>query len=190
MTLREALPSAVGPALFHDAHPTWLEAEYYDTDLLTIFSKILPRVVTMSSLDPAIGAPIAICIVREDIDAAAARRFEALLKQNNAHHGDGHALQTVDTNFARLTECGKSQLIFMFDTRPDNQRQTVLAAQAQGAMIASYSTEMLREGSDISLFVGRSVMPYLNLRTLHEKNISVDTLLLRVSKIYRETDTP
>lgn len=182
------LPSVL--LFFLMLHPAWLEAKYYDTDILTIFSKILPRIVTMSDLDPAKGNPVTICIVHEDMDGAAARRFEALLKQNNTGRDEAHVLQTVSTDFTRLSKCKKSQLIFMFDTQPENLPRIRQTARKQRVILASYHADILPKGSDLSLYIGRSVMPYLNLRTLEEKNINIDPLLLRVSKIYRETDMP
>ena len=170
--------------------PNWLKAEYYDTNLLTIFSKILPRIVALSSLHPAEGTPITICIVHEKVDGAAARRFETLLEQNNAHPSGEHTLQSVTTDFAHLDQCTKSQIIFLFDTQTENLLRAIRTAREQKAILASYSAEILRRGSDLSLFVGRSVKPYLNFRTLREKTISIDSHLLRVSKIYSETDMP
>lgn len=165
-------------------NPVSMMADYYDTDVLTIFSKILPRIVSMSSLDPSEGAPINVCIVHEDVDMPAAKHFEALLKQNTLNSGPVQRLQSIRTDFSHISTCGKSQLIFLFDARPATVARALSEAKKIQAIVAAYNTMFLSEGVDISLYVGRSVKPYLNLRSLKDKNISLDTMLLRVSKIY------
>jgi hypothetical protein len=165
-------------------HPASMMADYYDTDLLMILSKILPRIVSMSSLDPSEGVPIRVCIVHEDVDRPAAEHFETLLKRNSSDGGDVHGLQSKRTDFSHMAACGKSQLIFLFDARPATVAPALSEAKKFQAIVAAYNTALLSQGADISLFVGRSVMPYLNLSSLKDKNISLDTILLRVSKIY------
>lgn len=166
-------------------NPSSMMADYYDTDLLTIFSKILPRIVSMSSLQPSEEEPIRVCIVHEDVDRPAAERFETMLRQNTSNGGDAHGLQSIRTDFSHVSACGKSQLLFLFDANPESVSRALSEAKKIQAMVAVYNNILLSRGADIGLFVGRSVMPYLNLHSLQDKNITLDPILLRVSKIYR-----
>ena len=165
-------------------NPASVMADYYDTDLLSIFSKILPRIVSMSSLDPSEGAPINVCIVHEDVDRPAAEHFETLLRQNTLNGEHVHRLQSIRTDFSHVSACGESQLVFLFDAPPAAVEQALSETKKLRTIVAAYNTALLSQGADISLFVGRSVMPYLNLRSLKEKKIRLDTILLRVSKLY------
>lgn len=168
-------------------NPSPLPAGYYDTDLLTIFAKILPRVVTMSSLNPGENAPISVCIVHEDIDTPAAESFEALLVHSHMKRGNHPPLRSVRTDFSTLSACAQSQLIFFFEAQPDTVAKALDTAGHFRAIIAAYDTALLDRGADVGLYVGRSVMPYINIRSLQDKHITLDTLLLRVSKIYEQS---
>jgi hypothetical protein len=118
------------------------------------------------------------------VDRPAAERFEAMLKQNTSNGGGTRGLQSIRTDFSHVSACGKSQLIFLFDSDPESVARALSEAKKIQAMVAAYNNMLLSRGADIGLFVGRSVMPYLNLGSLKDKNISLDTILLRVSKIY------
>jgi hypothetical protein len=160
--------------------PFSLRAEYYDTTLLTLFSKILPRIVSFSSLAPHEGEPLGVCIVREDVDASAAKAFEILLR-NAARK---HEIESVQTDFSHISVCAKRQLLFLFDASPETVSTALSSFTDFRPLVASYNARLLSSGADVSLFVGRSVKPYINLKSLKEKEIRLDALILQVSKIY------
>ena len=160
--------------------PLPLQAEYYDTSLLTIFSKILPRIVALSSLAPKHGETLGVCIVHQDVDAPAAEQFATLLKRT----AEAHSVESIQTDFDHISACRQYPLVFLFDASPETVSKALSELKSPQPLVAAYDTRMLSEGADISLFVGRSVKPYLNLRSLKAKHIRLDALLLRVSKIY------
>lgn len=160
--------------------PFSLSAAYYDTTLLTLFSKILPRIVSLSSLAPEEGTPLHVCIVREEVDASAAKAFEAML--GSAAHR--HEIRSVETDFSHMAECGKSPLVFLFDASPQTVTAALSSFREFHPLVASYDAGLLSSGADVSLFIGRSVKPYINLKSLKEKEIRLDALILQVSKIY------
>ena len=160
--------------------PLSLRAEYYDTTLLTLFSKILPRIVSFSSLAPGEGEPLGICIVREDVDASAAAAFEILLGNAARRHG----IETVQTDFAHIAVCGKRQLLFVFNAPPETVSAALASFTSFRPLVAAYDPRLLSAGADVSLFVGRSVKPYLNLESLKDKGIRLEAIILQVSKIY------
>ena len=162
--------------------PLSLRAEYYDKTLLTLFSKILPRIVSFSSLAPREGEPLGVCIVREDVDASAAEAFEILLR--NA--AQTHKIESIQTDFSHISVCGKDQLLFLFDASPATVSAALSSFTDFHPLVASYDARLLSSGADVSLFVGRSVKPYINLKSLKEKEIRLDTLILQVSKIYAQ----
>jgi hypothetical protein len=157
-----------------------LRADYYDTSLLTIFSKLLPRIVALSSLAPTEGEVLGVCIVHQDIDAPAAEQFEKLLKRAVK----AHRVESIQTDFEHITVCRHYRLVFLFDAPPSSVSKALSELTAPQPLVAAYDTHMLSQGADISLFVGRSVKPYLNLHSIKAKKIRFDPLLLRVSKVY------
>lgn len=166
--------------LFTLFSPFSLSAAYYDTTLLTLFSKILPRIVSLSSLAPEEGKPLSVCIVREDVDASAAKTFEVML--SDAAHK--HVIESIETDFSHMSVCGKSQLVFLFDAPTETVVTALSSFKEFHPMIASYDAKLLSSGADVSLFIGRSVKPYINLKSLKDKQIRLDALILQVSKIY------
>lgn len=166
--------------------PLFLHGSDYDTDLLTIFSKLLPRIIMMSSLKPAPDTPVNICLVHHEMQRSVADGFEAMLIRNNVIR----KIQITHADFGHLSGCKAPQLLFLFEAPPQAFAQTLDQITALGAMAAAYDPHRLAQGADISLFVGRSVVPYVNLQTLLEKNIRLKPLLLRVSKIYAPGSAP
>ena len=55
-------------------------------------------------------------------------------------------------------------------------------------MTVSYDASLLTEGVEVSLFLGRKILPYINVKALNRNTITIDQILLRISKIYMETD--
>ena len=157
-----------------------VKAEYYDTTLLTLFSKILPRVVALSSLAPEEGKPLNVCIVRQDVDMPAAEQFVMLLERA----AQAHTVKSLQTDFDHIDACKDATLVFVFDTPRKTDADTFVKLTNLPAIVAAYDTRLLEQGADVSLFVGRSVMPYLNLKSLRKKDIRLNAQLLRVSKPY------
>lgn len=165
--------------------PGSVKAEYYDTTLLTLFSKILPRIVSASNLAPKAGEPLGVCIVRDEVDASAAAVFGALLANAVRTHG----IEIVQTDFSHVEVCGKRPLLFLFNASPETVSTALSSLTTFSPMVAAYDYRLLSSGADVSLFVGRSVKPYVNLESLRGKGIRLEPIILQVSKIYgRESE--
>jgi len=52
----------------------------------------------------------------------------------------------------------------------------------------AYDNKMLKNGVDISLFLGRKIVPFLNMKSISKKNIKLDNMLLRISKLLVKED--
>lgn len=166
--------------IFLLVQPFFLSGNDYDNDLMTIFSKLLPRIVLMSSLKPDNDMPVSICLVHDAMQSALADGFEEMLARHNAVQG----VKVSHADFNNLSGCRSPQLLFVFEASATDFARTVNTITAKNVMVAAYNPHRLIQGADITLFVGRSVVPYINLQGLLKKNIRLKPLLLRVSKIY------
>ena len=161
-----------------------LNASSYDEDILGIFSKVLPRFVLMSSLKTDIKKEIDICILSDEIDKFVAL---SLISKINANYPNGikrYKVNIKSHTFEELDTCKVSQLIFMFDSNKKNINNTVKFSNKHQILSMSYNEALLSDGVATSLFIGRKVVPYINMKAISDNKIILDNILLRVSKIY------
>lgn len=165
-----------------------LEASSYDNDVLEIFSKILPRFILMSNQKEQSKSNIKICIIHQRVDQTAAIALTQKIHRNYPDGLDGHSLGVIRTDFLHVRGCKNSQLIFVMDTPKAQIANVILYAKSQHALTASYDNALLDDGIELSLFLGRRVVPYINIKALKNSGIELDNILLRVSKIYMKMD--
>lgn len=150
----------------------------YDHDLLKIFSKILPRIVLMSSLSEPSKKSVSICILHEKLDQYSAETFTAMLKRSNVK------TEIIVTSLTASQQCEKCQLAFLFNTDAKSFGNTLRQLNAMGLMSATYHANGLKHGADITLHIKRKVIPHINVQALQAKGITLNPMLYRVSKIY------
>ena len=165
-------------------NPLALFSSSYDSDILNVFSKLMPRFVLMSSLQEHIESSINICLLHENKDKLTASSLQDMIYKNYPEGIKGYEIFVRMSSYSTTTECQDSQLIFLFDT----DLVSIEKFRGEKKLIVSYSPVFLEKRSDISLFVGRRVVPYLNVNHLHKKGIKLDNILYRISKIYKSKE--
>jgi hypothetical protein len=163
---------------------TTINASAYDDETLTIFAKIIPRLVLMSNQKEHIKESIGVCIVNEKIDENTA--FSLMDKLHDAYPNgiSNHFLTTLNSTYTTIDRCQNSQLIFLLNTNDKNIEKALQYSEVHKALVMSYDPKYLENGVEASLFLGRKVTPYLNISALRKNGIEVDNLLIRISKIY------
>lgn len=167
---------------------TFLNASTYDDDVLNIFSKIAPRFIIMSSQKIKIKNEIEICVLHDKIDESVALSFIDKINTNYPNGMKNHPMKLINSSYADINNCKTSQLAFIFNSDKKNIEATVLFLNQQNILSMSYEKELLDYGVQISLFLGRKVLPYINMKAITENKIELDNILLRVSKIYNESE--
>ncbi|NOQ29582.1 MAG: DUF4154 domain-containing protein [Helicobacteraceae bacterium] len=163
-----------------------LHASSIDDDTLEIYSKILPRLIFMSSQKEKIDKSLQICILRDDIDENSAL---TLIEKVTSHYPKGikkYNIEFVQSNYTNVTLCKQTQLAFMFTSDHKSFSDAIKSLNNYKVITMSYDPKWLEYGVETSLFIGRRVMPYLNMKALQKNGIEFDNILLRVSKIYQE----
>jgi hypothetical protein len=161
-----------------------LGASVYDDETLTLFSKIIPRMVLMSSQKELIKENIELCIVNDTIDERIA--LSLIDKLHNAYPNgiNKNLLKLTNTTYSAIEKCQNSQLVFLFSSNEQNIKKALQYTRRKRAISMSYDPVYLANGVETSLFLGRKVTPYLNMDELHKNGIEVDNLLIRISKLY------
>lgn len=163
-----------------------LNASTYDDDVLNIFSKVLPRFILMSSKKDEIKKEIRICILHDNIDEKIAL---SLVRKTNDYYPNGikeYQLKFIQTNYSDISKCDSSVLLFLLNSNDKNIKQTLKFSRKYKKLTISYDAKLLEDGTDISMFLGRKIIPYININSIREKKIELNNNLLRISKIYKE----
>lgn len=161
-----------------------IHASVYDDDTLTIFAKIMPRMVLMSSQKEQIKESIDICIASDKIDERTALTLIDKIHSSYPNGITNHQLRLINTTYSTLEKCQNSQLLFLLDSNDKNIEKTLQYAYIHRGLTMSYDPKYLENGVESSLFLGRKVTPYLNIYALRKNGIEIDNLLIRISKIY------
>lgn len=161
-----------------------LSASVYDDDILNIYSKMVPRFIVMSSQKEKIKNHLEICLLYDKTDERAASSLMDKINSNYPHGINDFGIKIVKSNYTNLEVCQTSQLAFMFSSDETNIKNAILFLNKQNILSMSYDELLLENGVEISLFIGRKVIPHINMKAIIQNKIELDNMLLRVSKIY------
>jgi hypothetical protein len=165
-----------------------IDASEYDDDTLTIFAKILPRMVLMSSQKERVKESIEICIASDRIDEDTAISLIDQIQNTYPNGIANHPFKLTNSSYLAIEKCKNSQLIFLLNSNDKNIEKTLQYAYDHTSLTMSYDPKYLDNGVETSLFFGRKVTPYLNINALRKNGIEIDNLLVRISKIYLYED--
>jgi hypothetical protein len=165
-----------------------LNASTYDDDMLNIFSKMVPRFIIMSSQKDKIKNDLEICVLYDKIDERVALSLINKIYGNYPKGIQNFQIKLINSSYSEPETCKNAQLAFMFNSDDKNIEKAILFLNKENILSMSYDITLLEKGADISLFIGRNVMPYINIKNITHKKIALDNILLRVSKIYMESD--
>ena len=167
-----------------------LNAAVYDHDTLNIFAKITPRFIFLSSVHKSIKKEIRICIFSDEMESKAVDSFTKNLHSQYPNGIKNYPLEVITLLYSDLDEksiqkCHDAQIMFLFNSSTKSIQKAVLYAKEHQILTISYDEKLLQNNVDISLFIGRKTVPYINLESIKNKGISLNNTLLRISKIYK-----
>jgi len=170
-------------------YTTVLQASMYDEDTLEIFSKIIPRFVLMSTQKNTLQNKIGICILHDKFDEKAT---ETLTDKIHNSYPDGiknYKIKVIESEYSSVEVCGRSQLVFMFDSNEKNIDNSIRILRQYPILTMSYNAKYLENGVGATLFLGRKVVPYINMGAIRQSGIELDNVLVQISKIYGKGDS-
>lgn len=169
-------------------HSSALNASMYNDDVLEIFSKIMPRFILMSSQKQNLKNQIEICVLYDKMDESPASSLIEKIGNNYPKGIKNYPLKPINTSYSNIDLCRNSQLAFMFDSSDKNINQAIKYSKEHHILTMSYDANYLEKGVNGSLFLGRKVIPYVNMDSLRENGIELDNMLIQISKIYHIED--
>lgn len=164
--------------------PGHLHALSYDKDVLEIYANLLPRFVLMSSNKKEIKKSLEICIVHDKVDEQMASMLVNMIEEKYPNGIKSLQIKGHLAAYDAVTECKSSHILFLFNTSTAHIQNTLLFSKEHRQLTISYDPLLLSLGVHLSLFLGRKIVPYVNLQALKENGIEVDNILLNISRIY------
>jgi len=156
----------------------------YDDDVLDIFAKLSPRMLLMSSPLKSKDDTLSICLLHQSVDAQSTSYFEQKVHQNYKQGIKNFQLHLKKVLFSEIESCGSSDMLFLFRSNEEELEKTLLYAKEHNILTIAYDAKALESGVDVSLYFGRKVVPYVNMASIKSKDISLNNVFLRISKIY------
>ncbi|MBV5320266.1 MAG: hypothetical protein JZU62_01150 [Sulfuricurvum sp.] len=165
-----------------------LFASVYDDDVLEIFSKIMPRFVLMSSQKKNIQNQMEVCILYDKLDERSAVSLIEKIQNSYPNGIKNYPIKLIKSDYGSIDKCRKSQLAFMFDSDDSTINNSIRFLNSYSILTVAYDAKYLGKGVDATLFLGRKVMPYININALQHSGIELDNTLVQISKIYMKGD--
>lgn len=165
---------------------TTLQASVYDDDVLNIYSKILPRLILMSTKKNMLKEKIDICILHDKIDERIAVSLAEKISSEYPEGIKNLKINMTNTLYTDIDACQNSQIAFLFNSSETTIEKATEFSDKHRMMTMSYNSKYLDNGVGLSLFLGRKVIPYINMSAFRKTGIELDNVLVRISKIYSE----
>ena len=162
-------------------------AATYDDDVLSMYAKLSPRFVLMSTLKDELNDSIEICLLHDDVDAQVASVLQKKIIDNYKNGIKSYSVGVKKVLYTNHEECARSDMLFLFTTNEQLLKKSIDFSHEKNILTISYDSKVLESGVDISLFIGRKVVPYINVNSVTSKKIELDNILLRISKIYKNS---
>ena len=156
----------------------------YDDDILSMYAKLSPRIVLLSSTKENLKDTLEICLLHESSDEQTASTLQDKMLNNYKNGIKNYRLDIKKVLYTKLDECANSNMLFLLATDEAQLQKSIQFSRDKKILTISYDSKALESGADISLFIGRKILPYLNVRTIQNKGIELESMLFRISKIY------
>ena len=166
--------------------PFFLWGTTYDSILLQIGAKLFPKVILMEKgTTDRIQSVVNLVIVTVPANKEAAQRLSGMIERQYGGVLSNHSLDvSVASPKEALTLKNVHGFILLID--PDESSlPTLLEHTHQNKILTfSFDPELMKKGSAVSLYIGRSVKPYINLTILKQVPFTFEYGFLKLSQPY------
>jgi len=157
----------------------------YSDQLMQIYAKISPRIVLMSKMPYSIPEnSIDIIILYEKGDGRAAENLRKKMLQIYPEGLKGRKLEIELIPYGEDKKLRKVSMLFFMEGDIDSVVTALDFAKKNRVLTISYSKRLLAYGVILSLYIGKTVKPFLNLEAARSRGIVFDNILFKISKIY------
>ncbi len=157
----------------------------YENQMMQTYAKITPRLVLMTTRSrPIQNKTINIAVLYEEGDRKAARRMAELMQNAYPEGLENHLLNIQITPYSQVHSLKNTALFFLLESDAETIQPIIDLAKQKQILTVAYSSRHLANGAAVSLYIGKTVKPYLNIKAAQESSIAFDNLLIKISKIY------
>lgn len=158
----------------------------YDSNLLLLGAKLFPKIILMEkSTAGHIQSTVHLVIVASPSNYDSAQRFSELIE-----HQYGGALSSYRLKTSLVSPKEALQILdpnaFVLFVEPTETLLPSLIEYANKNKILTFSVDssLLKRGTAVSLYIGRSVKPYINLSTIKQVPFTFEYGFLKLSQPY------
>lgn len=166
--------------------PFLLWGTTYDPTLLQIGAKLFPKVALMEKgTKERIQSTLSLVIVSEAPNKVAAQRLSEMIERQYGGTLSNYSLILTTVSMKEALEI-KNTHGFILLTEADDSALPLLLEHAHKnkTLTFCFDPALLQKGADVSLYIGRSVKPYINLTTLKQVPFTFEYGFLKLSQPY------
>lgn len=165
---------------------TILFARYYDTNIMTIEAKLFPKIAMLEkNIKQNPSMVLVITILANEKDYRVAKHFKRKIKSNYPNLIGKKRIVVNISEFMPLTMPNPDAIIVL-SYKPKELEAIALWANQNKIVSFAYDSSDLSYGILSSIYIGKSIKPYLNRKIIQEYNFVFDSYLLQLSKFIYE----
>jgi hypothetical protein len=166
--------------------PFFLWGASYDSTLLLIGAKLFPKVALMEKgTKDRIQTTLSFVIVAGASNKEAAQQLSEIIERQYNGTLSNYSLTLTTVSMKEALNI-KNVHGFILLTEPDDSMLPLLLeyAHKNKTLTFCFDPALLQKGADVSLYIGRSVKPYINLTTLKQVPFTFEYGFLKLSQPY------
>lgn len=166
--------------------PLALYSESYTTPLLQISSKLFPKILFMEKgTKDRIQSSINLAIVASPSNQEAARHFSSMLLKQYPDGINDHPIRVSIVSAKEVLEMNNVHGIILMVPPEDNMLKTLIVHTYENKILTfCLDPLLLTKGAIISLYIGKSIKPYLNVSALKESSFTFEYSFIKLSIPY------
>ncbi len=162
-------------------------AYIYNDSLLLIYAKIVPKIMALDRTVRQNGSKgRRLCILYEKGDRRVAKRLAKLIEKNLAEDHK-NSIDIVTLPYRKTDRCMSDvSTFFLLKTNDEKVKHAIDYATKHRLLTIAYDRSMLKYGAAVSIYTGKRVYPFINIKAVKRSGLQLDPFLMQIAKIYDE----
>lgn len=160
----------------------------YDSPLLQIGAKLFPKILFMEKeTKERINSNIHIVVVSSSAQSEAAKRLADMIETYYPEGINNHPIRLSALSLKEAQTIKSAHAIILLASSDDIQAQAVVVNANENQILTfSLDPSLLQTGVAVSLSVGKTIKPYLNLSTMKNAPFSFEYGFIKLSLPYND----
>ncbi len=166
--------------------PLLLWSNSYDPALLQIGAKLFPKIALMEKgTQEKLQSTLRLCIVASPPDKESAERLLAMIERQYGDRLSRYNLSVSIVSPKEALDIDNAHGFLLLMEPNANLLETLLVhAHKNQTLTFGFDPLLLQKGAAVSLYIGRSVKPYVNLSALKQVPFTFEYGFLKLSQPY------